>query len=307
MVRAPDSVRVATGPPEQARATYPHTTGFVERDGVRVFYEVYGAGEPTILLLPTWSIIHSRHWKMQIPYLARYHRVVTFDGRGNGRSDRPAESDAYSEWQFAADALAVMDATATDRAVIAALSLGAQRALILAADHPERTEAVVFIGPAYPGGGEPLAARMGYEWDDELDTQERWAKYNRYVWLRDYPGFLEFFFSQMFTEPHSTKPIEDCVGWGLETTGETLVTAQTARTLKAEEARELARRVRCPVLVIQGSEDGILSRTRGFALAEHTGGQLLVIDGAGHGPHVRDAVRVNLAIRDFVRRLGQAG
>ena len=37
-----------------------------------------------------------------------------------------------------------------------------------------------------------------------------------------YRGFLEFFFSQVFTEPHSTKPIEDCVGWGLETTGETL-------------------------------------------------------------------------------------
>ena len=42
-----------------------------------------------MLLLPTWSIIHSRHWKMQIPYLARHCRVVTFDGRGNGRSDRP--------------------------------------------------------------------------------------------------------------------------------------------------------------------------------------------------------------------------
>ena len=45
--------------------------------------------------MPTWSIIHSRHWKMQIPYLARHCRVLTFDGRGNGRSDRPSEPDAY--------------------------------------------------------------------------------------------------------------------------------------------------------------------------------------------------------------------
>ena len=72
----------ATG--EQSRARYPDADGYVERDGVRVFYEVYGAGEPTILLLPTWSIIHSRQWKAQIPYLARHHRVVAFDGRGNG-------------------------------------------------------------------------------------------------------------------------------------------------------------------------------------------------------------------------------
>jgi pimeloyl-ACP methyl ester carboxylesterase len=242
---------------------------------------------------------------MQIPYLSRYHRVVTFDGRGNGRSDRPGESDAYHESQFAADALAVMDATATDNAVIVALSLGAQRALILAADHPERVDGAVFIGPSYPGGGERLQARLGYDWDAELDTVEGWAKYNKHVWLRDYRGFLEFFFSRMFTEPHSTKPIEDCVGWGLDTTGQTLVTAQAARSLEPEEARELARRVRCPVLVIQGSEDAILSRTRGFALAEHTGGALLVMAGAGHAPHVRDPVRVNLAIRKFIAGIGR--
>src|SRR5205807_7122961 len=53
---------------EQTRARYPDQTGYVERDGVRVFYEVYGGGEPTVLLLPTWSIVHSRVWKAQIPY-----------------------------------------------------------------------------------------------------------------------------------------------------------------------------------------------------------------------------------------------
>src|SRR5215203_2563476 len=120
---------------EQTRARYLDDSGFVERDGVRIHYEVYGEGEPTILLLPTWSIIHSRHWKMQIPYLARHCRVVTFDGRGNGKSDRP--ESGYDEQEFAADALAVLDATSTERATLVSLSLGAQRALILATDHPD--------------------------------------------------------------------------------------------------------------------------------------------------------------------------
>ena len=83
----------AAARPEQSRARYPDDEGFVERDGVRVFWEVYGEGEPTILLLPTWSIVHSRCWKTQIPYLARHFRVLTFDGRGNGRSDRPSEPE----------------------------------------------------------------------------------------------------------------------------------------------------------------------------------------------------------------------
>jgi hypothetical protein len=52
---------------EQTRARYPDSEGYVERDGVRTFYEVYGSGEPTVLFLPTWSIVHSRVWKMQIP------------------------------------------------------------------------------------------------------------------------------------------------------------------------------------------------------------------------------------------------
>ena len=108
---------------EQTRARYPDESGYVERDGIRVFYEVYGSGEPTILFLPTWSIIHSRCWKMQIPYLARHCRVITFDPRGNGHSDRPQEPEAYNEAEFAADALAVLDATATERAFVVGFSM----------------------------------------------------------------------------------------------------------------------------------------------------------------------------------------
>jgi hypothetical protein len=52
------------------RASQPIDDGYVERNGIKIFYEVFGDGEPTVLLLPTWSIIHSRQWKMQIPYLS---------------------------------------------------------------------------------------------------------------------------------------------------------------------------------------------------------------------------------------------
>ena len=107
------AVELRTQAHEQIRARYPDAEGYVERDRVRVFYEVYGEGEPTVLLLPTWSVIHSRHWKMQIPYLARHCRVITFDGRGNGRSDRPSDPASYNEREFTADAIAVLDATET--------------------------------------------------------------------------------------------------------------------------------------------------------------------------------------------------
>ena len=199
---------------EQSRARYPDETGYVERDGVRVFYEVYGTGEPTVLLMPTWSIVHSRHWKMQIPYLARHCRVVTFDGRGNGGSDRPAEPEAYLEEEFAADAVAVLDATATDRAAIVALSRGAERSLHLAAGHPERVDRIVFIAPSLPLPPSTPRQTAMRDFEESRDTYEGWNKWNRHYWVAQYEEFLEFFFGQCFAEPHSTKPREDCIALG---------------------------------------------------------------------------------------------
>ncbi|HEX4725708.1 MAG TPA: alpha/beta hydrolase [Pseudonocardiaceae bacterium] len=70
------------------RAIEPDVEGYVERDGLKIGYEVVGSGEPAIFLTPPWSIAHSRMWKAQVAYLARYHRVITAGPLGNGRSDR---------------------------------------------------------------------------------------------------------------------------------------------------------------------------------------------------------------------------
>ncbi len=288
-------------PTEQTRARYPDTTGYIERGGVRVFYEVYGSGEPTILLLPTWSIIHSRFWKLQIPDLARRHRVITFDPRGNGRSDRPTTADAYAETEYAADALAVMDAAGAARAVVVALSMGAQRALILASDHPERVSGAVFIGPALPLPTTDDTRALARRFAERLDTEEGWARYNSHYWRRDFVAFLEFFFGECFSEAHSTKPIDDTVAWGLETDPESLILSHVADGLTdRDDVMARCSRVRCPVLVIHGNEDHVRPHEHGRELAQATGGKLLTIEGGGHIPNVREPVLVNLAIRDFV-------
>jgi pimeloyl-ACP methyl ester carboxylesterase/predicted glycosyltransferase len=283
---------------EQSRARYPDVVGTVERDGVRLGYEVYGHGEPTVLLLPTWSIVHSRHWKAQIPYLSRHARVVAFDGRGNGRSDRPQEPAAYHARETAADALAVLDATQTSRAVLVSLSQGSQQALLLAAEHPDRVAGAFFVGPSLPiTPGHPGRVVGGFQ--DQLDTDEGWAKFNAHFWRRDYRGFLEFFFAQCLPEPHSSKQREDCVGWALDTDAETLVATALDRWLDPTEISALAARVECPVVVVHGDDDRITPLSRGAALAEQTGGTLVTLEGSGHLPHARDPVKVNLLLREF--------
>lgn len=281
------------------RAIEPTLTGRLTRDGASIAWEVFGSGEQTILFLPTWSIVHSRVWKAQVAYFARHYRVVTFDGVGNGASDRPVDIARYSEAAFAQDALAVMDATQTLQATLVSLSMGAIRALLLAAEHPERVRSLVFIAPAVPfGPSHP--ERSQFSFTEVLPTRDGWAKYNQHFWREDYPGFLEFFFGKMFPEPHSTKQIDDAIGWALETTAEVLIATNLAPFPGKEAMRECCKRITCPVLVIHGDDDQIIPHGRGAALAQETNGTLVTMHGSGHGPHARDPVKVNLLLRDFV-------
>src|SRR5664279_3528555 len=137
--------------------------------------------------------------------------------------------------------MAVLDATGTDAAVCVGISRSCGHLLGLAARHPDRVAGAVFISPAI-GMGEKLPGRGSFSFHDRLDTDEGWAKYNRHSWVRDWPGFLQFFMGEMFPEPHSTKPIEDAIGWGMETTPETIVDNELGSFL-SESPRELAGRV----------------------------------------------------------------
>ena len=93
------------------RAKLPVREGFVDRDGVRLHYEIYGDGAKTMLFVPPWSIVHSRVYKAQLPWFSERFRCIAYDARGNGKSDRPDKPEAYSLENHVADALAVMDAT----------------------------------------------------------------------------------------------------------------------------------------------------------------------------------------------------
>jgi pimeloyl-ACP methyl ester carboxylesterase/predicted glycosyltransferase len=286
------------------KAREPDTTGYVERDGVRVAWQVYGEqrrpGDPAVLLLPTWGILPAEVWKLQVPYLARRTRVITYDPRGNGSSDRPDEVSAYTREQLTQDALDVLDATDTDRVVVVALSRGNLQALDLAAGHPDRVAAWVAIAPAIPGLGSFSEARKASfdHWDEDTGDDEGWGRYNRYSWLRDYPGFVDFFFDQAAPEAHSTKLIEDLVGWSHAVDGETLARIEVGRAPGPRPVREQCADVRCPVVVVHGTDDRVIPFDHGVRLAELTGGTLVTFEDSGHAPQGREPVAVNHVLDD---------
>jgi pimeloyl-ACP methyl ester carboxylesterase/predicted glycosyltransferase len=290
------------------RARYPDREGFAERDGIKIHYEIFGDGSQTILLLPPWAITHSLVWKAQVPYLARHFRVVTYDAPGNGKSDRPQDPKQYTDWKRVADAMAVLEATGTERAVIVGICTEAWTATLLAGEHPHVAEGLVFFAPVSPYG-ESMPEREVAPFDDVLEKHEGWAKENRHYWLSNYRDFLEFFFSEAAFEPHSTKQREDCVGFALETTPQTLLATVDApefiATLTADDPQvaELYRKIECPVLVIHGEQDKLVSPTRGVAVAGVTGGRLVLVEGGGHLLWARQPVKINLLLREFAEQV----
>ena len=288
------------------RAKLPSREGYVERDGVRISYEVYGDGAPTMVFLPPWSIVHSRVYKAQLPYFSERFRCIAFDPRGNGKSDRPMEASAYALDSYIADALAVMDATDTEDAILVGLSLGGLHAAVLAAYHPDRVKAAILVGTvATVGPGYPYMAPKHFL--ARRERYEGWDKYNREYWLSAYPDFAEHFIRNICSEPHSTKQIEDGIAWASETTGPVQVKTVEARSLPPpfDAGEAMYRKIRCPLLLIHGDNDQIQPHARAQAVAEISGAELVTIAGGGHAPIGRFPAKCNALINDFLdRKLG---
>ena len=310
MVHAPDSAEVpesaepTSHPREQSRAAYPRTSAIVEREGGRIAYEIYGEGDPPIVFVPPWQIVHSRVYKAQIPDFARRHLVIAWDNRGNGRSDRPLDPMAHTTLERASNLEAVMDAAAVDAAVLVGLSSASGPMIVFTDRHPERVLGLVFLCPATPFG-EPSRGGVNVSFDDPLPDADGWNKENIFFWRRDYPAYLEFFFEEAFPEAHSTKQREDAVGYGLDTDVETLAqTQRTPPTLDLQSVTRICAAIHAPTLVIQGTDERISHVSQGVGLAQVIpGARLELIEGGGHIVNARDPVRVNLLIRDFVRSL----
>ena len=291
------------------RARTPDSTGSVLHDGVSLGYQVHGRGERSVLLMPTWTIIHARFWKLQVPYLARRYRVITFDGPGNGRSDRTTDPNHYSPDVYADAACAVLDEVGAQRAVVVGLSLGAVYTLRLAQVAPERVAGVVLIGPALSLA--PLPADLAHVADRFLQRYPAdprgWDKYNLAYWHDHYQDFVEFFFGRVFTEPHSTKPVEDAIAWALKPGPDVLEAAarqpDSALRRSPEAAAAALASLPCPLLVVQGTNDQLIDHQIGVEAAHLGRGSLLSMAGSGHLPGVRDPVRFNLELRSFIDRV----
>ena len=121
-------------------------------------------------------------------------------------------------------------------------------------------------------------------------------------WRDDFAGWIGYHTAELMPEPHSSKLYDDLVAWTSQTDPATLTARTHAPLRPAEETEALAlsSSLGCPVLVLHGTADHCQPLERGRRFAAASGGRLLVLDGAGHLPHGRHPVPVNVVIKEFV-------
>jgi pimeloyl-ACP methyl ester carboxylesterase len=111
----------------------------VKANGIEIYYEVTGNGPPLTMIMGLGC--SSRQWKWMVPLLAESFRVITFDNRGVGRTDKP-DMD-YSTDLFADDIAALLHALNIDRTHIFGISVGGMIAQKFALNHPEMVDRLV--------------------------------------------------------------------------------------------------------------------------------------------------------------------
>lgn len=285
------------------RALEPVRSGFAVNpiDGVRVHYELFGsaAAGRAIVFSPVSAYIHGRIWKGQVPwFVQRGYRVVSWDGRGSGKSDRPPSG--YSPDCFAGDLLAVMDATGIDRAALVGITWAIRWMSRVAVLHPERVSHLISVS-SFPTNFDTDKQAKGLEYflsGADPGGQIDWKAAHM---LQDYRALNEMTAHDDFPEPHSTRQIEEFVAWTMESSPEALVAA--CLELIEPDPTAFYRRIACPTLLIHGSADASVSPDFSRVLqAVIPGSELLIFEGSGHVPIVRDPVRTNLAISEFIER-----
>jgi pimeloyl-ACP methyl ester carboxylesterase len=280
--------------------------GTAKRDGIRLAYEVNGTGDPTIVLLPAWMVTNRRMWAAQVTALSASFRVVTYDARGSGESDRPLDPAAYAPEELVADLLTVLDTTGTDEALLVGNSLGGLVALLAAARHPDRVTGLALIGPTVDvTGTTPSALQLATaRFDTEVEPGDGWARYNRHAWERDYPGFVDWFVGTALGPEGTAGQRAAGIAAGLDNTPEVLAATVKSRVEKASGLRAVAAVVRCPALVLTGDRDAICPPEWGRALARRLGARHVELPGAGHCPHVTRAATTAALIAEFARERG---
>lgn len=248
---------------------------FIDRDGVKVYYEVHGRG-PALLLTHGYGAT-SRMWAGQIELLAKNFQLILWDLRGHGRSDYPSAPEAYTEEATLADMAALLDVVEAPSAVVGGLSLGGYMSLAFHRLHARRTRALLVIdtGP-------------GYRSDE---ARESWNQTALKTATRLETRGLEALRPAELQAGH-----RDATGLALAARG--FFMQRNAQVIDSLPG------INMPTLIVVGADDKPFLASASYMAAKIPGAKSVIIPNAGHFANLDNAAAFNAALSKFLQEAG---
>ncbi len=258
---------------------------YAQVNGVKLYYEVHGDGDPVILICGLGSQLQS--WATQVPIYSKHFKVIVFDNRGSGKSDKPEEK--YLTSDMADDTAALMEELGIESAHIVGKSMGGMIAQWLAIKYPKKVQKLV-LGCSSASrdevGNEIL--RMGREIATKVGTKAVWLMslylgYNR-EYIEENLGALKDILSSL---PEDPEVLKGYIGQSYACEGHYTL--------------DLLNKIFSETLVILGETDLIASPKRSRVLVEQIpNSKLKVFTGVGHGFWREKQVDVDNLVLDFL-------
>ena len=259
---------------------------------INIYYEIHGKGEPLVLIYGYAG--DSGLWFRQTPILSKKYRVIAFDNRGVGRSDKP--DIPYTMAMMAEDVAGLLDVIGVDAAHIFGISMGGMIAQHFALNYPQRVTSLM-LGCTYCGGirsipigPEALAALADFERFKKMTLEE-------IVWQ-----LVPFLFSRKFIEKNPDV-VEERVAKSLEYPTPMHGVTRQAEAIMGHDTYELLPKIKLPTLVIAGDNDRLIPVENSRILASKIPkAELAIIKGAGHEFFIEDPEETNQVVLGFLRR-----
>ena len=252
----------------------------IDRDGIKIHYEVHGDGPP--LLLTHGYSSTSAMWRGQIEALSKHYTLILWDMRGHGQSDYPDDPLAYSEALTVADMAALLDAVGASRAIVGGLSLGGYMSLAFYRAYPERVRALLIIdtGP-------------GFKKDDAREAWNRRAHETAERFEREGLAVL-----QSLSRERSGVSHRDAGGLARAARG--MLAQRDARVIEALPE------IKVPALVVVGADDAPFLAASDYMAAKIPGATKVVIPAAGHAVNIDQPEAFIAAVLPFLDGLPRA-
>jgi pimeloyl-ACP methyl ester carboxylesterase len=253
-----------------------HARFCVSRDGTRIAFATDDAGPP---------LVRAAHWLSHLDYertcplwgpwlklLGRRHRLIRYDGRGCGLSDR--ETEDFSLDRCVEDLEAVVDSCKLTRFVLFGATIGAATALAYAARHPDRVSHLILVGGFAVG-------RMARNPPALIEETALELKAIELGWGNDNPAYRQFITSMLVPDATSNQAHSHNELMRIAATPQSAI--RRLQPYHFVDLREIAPQVRCPTLVFHSRFDGRIPFEQGRALAALIpGARFVALDSRDH-------------------------